>query len=179
MAMEVGMGSLRSGGGGGEAGRGDDHHRASRETRSWRSSRSQRPRRGRSDRALLRGHHHASDPLRHGWPRERRSLRLHRLRRQGHPGWYAAGEAAGGVHGNNRLGGNSLLDCGVFDRAAGLHATKYMLGADCKPVSLNDLWWGPHRRREGVQERGRLIRGGHELDQRSRQAVYRKGGEER
>merc|ERR1712124_149806 len=27
------------------------------------------------------------------------------------PGLYAAGEVAGGVHGNNRLGGNSLLDC--------------------------------------------------------------------
>merc|ERR1711988_1471453 len=30
------------------------------------------------------------------------------------PGLYVAGEAAGGVHGNNRLGGNSLLDCVVF-----------------------------------------------------------------
>ena len=26
-------------------------------------------------------------------------------------GFYAAGEIAGGVHGNNRLGGSSLLDC--------------------------------------------------------------------
>ena len=35
---------------------------------------------------------------------------------QGKPimGLYAAGEIAGGVHGNNRLGGNSLLDCVVF-----------------------------------------------------------------
>merc|ERR1711971_91211 len=32
------------------------------------------------------------------------------------PGLYAAGEVAGGVHGNNRLGGNSLLDCVVFGR---------------------------------------------------------------
>ena len=32
---------------------------------------------------------------------------------------YAAGEVAGGVHGNNRLGGNSLLDCVVFGRVAG------------------------------------------------------------
>ena len=30
------------------------------------------------------------------------------------PGLYVAGEAAGGIHGNNRLGGNSLLDPG-FD----------------------------------------------------------------
>merc|ERR1712048_1434492 len=36
------------------------------------------------------------------------------------PGLYAAGEVAGGVHGNNRLGGNSLLDCVVFGRVAGV-----------------------------------------------------------
>lgn len=30
------------------------------------------------------------------------------------PGLYAAGEVTGGVHGNNRLGGNSLLECAVF-----------------------------------------------------------------
>jgi len=34
------------------------------------------------------------------------------------PGLYCAGEVAGGVHGNNRLGGNSLLDCVVFGRVA-------------------------------------------------------------
>merc|ERR1719463_836937 len=39
---------------------------------------------------------------------------------QGKPieGLYAAGEIAGGVHGNNRLGGNSLLDCVVFGRVS-------------------------------------------------------------
>jgi len=58
------------------------------------------------------------------------------------PGLYAAGEVAGGVHGNNRLGGNSLLDCVVFGRVAGLHAAQYMLGEDCKPVSLIDLSGG-------------------------------------
>merc|ERR1711907_708328 len=35
------------------------------------------------------------------------------------PGLYVAGEAAGGIHGNNRLGGNSLLDCVVYGRVAG------------------------------------------------------------
>merc|ERR1712127_1111177 len=58
------------------------------------------------------------------------------------PGLYAAGEVAGGIHGNNRLGGNSLLDCVVFGRVAGQHAAKWMLGDDCKPVSLNDLSGG-------------------------------------
>merc|ERR1712151_198700 len=45
------------------------------------------------------------------------------------PGLYAAGEIAGGVHGNNRLGGNSLLDCVVFGRVAGKAACKYIFGA--------------------------------------------------
>merc|ERR1719479_437676 len=43
------------------------------------------------------------------------------------PGLYAAGEIAGGVHGSNRLGGNSLLDCVVFGRVSGRHCAKYML----------------------------------------------------
>merc|ERR1719401_1610254 len=45
------------------------------------------------------------------------------------PGLYAAGEVAGGVHGNNRLGGNSLLDCVVFGRVAAVAACKWMFGA--------------------------------------------------
>jgi len=44
------------------------------------------------------------------------------------PGLYAAGEVAGGVHGNNRLGGNSLLDCVVFGRVAAKAACQYMFG---------------------------------------------------
>jgi len=39
------------------------------------------------------------------------------------PGLYAAGEVGGGMHGANRLGGNSLSDLLVFGRRAGLHAT--------------------------------------------------------
>jgi len=45
-------------------------------------------------------------------------------------GLYAAGEIAGGVHGNNRLGGNSLLDCVVFGRVAGKHAATAILGRE-------------------------------------------------
>jgi len=35
------------------------------------------------------------------------------------PGLYGAGEVTGGVHGANRLGGNSLLECVVYGRIAG------------------------------------------------------------
>ncbi len=41
------------------------------------------------------------------------------------PGLFAAGEAAAGMHGANRLGGNSLSDLLVFGRRAGLYAAEY------------------------------------------------------
>src|SRR3989441_11396063 len=41
------------------------------------------------------------------------------------PGLFAAGEVAGGLHGSNRLGGNSLSDLLVFGRRAGLGAATY------------------------------------------------------
>ena len=48
------------------------------------------------------------------------------------PGLYVAGEAPGGIHGNNRLGGNSLLDCVVFGRVSGKAACMYTFGAGDK-----------------------------------------------
>ena len=42
------------------------------------------------------------------------------------PGLYAAGEAAAGLHGANRLGGNSLSDLLVFGRRAGAAAGAYV-----------------------------------------------------
>ncbi len=44
------------------------------------------------------------------------------------PGLYAAGEVAGGLHGANRLGGNSLSDLLVFGRRAGQYAAEYAAG---------------------------------------------------
>ncbi|KAF5995048.1 fumarate reductase/succinate dehydrogenase flavoprotein subunit [Streptomyces mirabilis] len=55
---------------------------------------------------------------------------------RGVPGLFAAGEVAGGMHGSNRLGGNSLSDLLVFGRRAGLHAAGYAadLAGDRPPV---------------------------------------------
>jgi succinate dehydrogenase / fumarate reductase flavoprotein subunit len=50
------------------------------------------------------------------------------------PGLFAAGEVAGGMHGSNRLGGNSLSDLLVFGRRAGLGAARYVEGLSGRPV---------------------------------------------
>ncbi|WP_411102067.1 fumarate reductase/succinate dehydrogenase flavoprotein subunit [Streptomyces sp. cmx-4-9] len=47
----------------------------------------------------------------------------------GVPGLFAAGEVAGGMHGSNRLGGNSLSDLLVFGRRAGLYAAEHAAAA--------------------------------------------------
>ena len=74
-------------------------------------------------------------------------------------GLYAAGEVTGGVHGNNRLGGNSLLECTVFGTIVGKkvpiviptgvkkarHGTSFQLGTvklpppPLKDVSMSEL----------------------------------------
>ena len=56
------------------------------------------------------------------------------------PGLFAAGEVAGGMHGANRLGGNSLSDLLVFGKRAGEHAARYAaeLG-DARPALSDDL----------------------------------------
>lgn len=50
------------------------------------------------------------------------------------PGLYAAGEVAGGLHGANRLGGNSLSDLIVFGRRAGIGASDYAEGRTGEPA---------------------------------------------
>ena len=63
------------------------------------------------------------------------------------PGLFAAGESAGGMHGSNRLGGNSLSDLLVFGRRAGLGAADYVAGlGDAPPAG---------RRRRRRRGRGR------------------------
>ena len=46
------------------------------------------------------------------------------------PGLFAAGEVAGGMHGANRLGGNSLSDLIVFGKRAGAGAAEYVAAGD-------------------------------------------------
>ena len=53
----------------------------------------------------------------------------------GVPGLFAAGEVAGGMHGSNRLGGNSLTDLLVFGRRAGMGAANYVKQNSANPVS--------------------------------------------
>jgi succinate dehydrogenase / fumarate reductase flavoprotein subunit len=54
------------------------------------------------------------------------------------PGLYACGESAGGMHGSNRLGGNSLSDLLVFGRRAGAGAATYVLGlGENRPKVMN------------------------------------------
>jgi succinate dehydrogenase / fumarate reductase flavoprotein subunit len=57
------------------------------------------------------------------------------------PGLFAAGEVAGGMHGSNRLGGNSLSDLLVFGRRAGAGASAYvaLLGGQRPSVADADI----------------------------------------
>ena len=50
------------------------------------------------------------------------------------PGLFAVGEVSGGMHGSNRLGGNSLSDLLVFGRRAGLGAAEYVSGLSARPA---------------------------------------------
>ncbi len=49
------------------------------------------------------------------------------------PGLFAAGECSGGMHGSNRLGGNSLSDLLVFGKRAGAGAVEYIDGLPARP----------------------------------------------
>jgi succinate dehydrogenase / fumarate reductase flavoprotein subunit len=72
------------------------------------------------------------------------------------PGLFAAGEVAAGMHGSNRLGGNSLSDLLVFGRRAGLYAAEYAkrlarmpLIDEAQVTRLSAEIVGPLERREG------------------------------
>jgi succinate dehydrogenase / fumarate reductase flavoprotein subunit len=55
------------------------------------------------------------------------------------PGLFAAGEVAAGLHGSNRLGGNSLGDLLVFGRRAGAAAAAYVRGASAGKLDQGQI----------------------------------------
>jgi succinate dehydrogenase / fumarate reductase flavoprotein subunit len=54
------------------------------------------------------------------------------------PGLFACGECGAGLHGANRLGGNSLSDLIVFGKLAGEHAARYVKGLSSTPRARPD-----------------------------------------
>jgi succinate dehydrogenase / fumarate reductase flavoprotein subunit len=54
------------------------------------------------------------------------------------PGLFACGECGAGLHGANRLGGNSLSDLVVFGKLAGEGAAKYIGGLGSSPMAPDD-----------------------------------------
>jgi succinate dehydrogenase / fumarate reductase, flavoprotein subunit len=73
------------------------------------------------------------------------------------PGLFAAGEVSGGMHGSNRLGGNSLSDLLVFGKRAGTGAANYVKGISVKPdipkeeieAAINEME-APFSRADGI-----------------------------
>jgi len=55
------------------------------------------------------------------------------------PGLYVAGEASGGVHGRNRLMGNSVLDYNVFGRRAGKYAADFSKSTKLSTLTLEHI----------------------------------------
>jgi succinate dehydrogenase / fumarate reductase flavoprotein subunit len=53
------------------------------------------------------------------------------------PGLFAVGECSGGMHGGNRLGGNSLSDLLVFGHLAGIGAVEYLKGLGKGGATVN------------------------------------------
>ncbi|MGH2444296.1 MAG: FAD-binding protein, partial [Chloroflexota bacterium] len=55
------------------------------------------------------------------------------------PGLFAAGEVAAGLHGSNRLGGNSLTDLLVFGRRAGEAAAQHATGVELPRIDMQQV----------------------------------------
>jgi succinate dehydrogenase / fumarate reductase, flavoprotein subunit len=70
------------------------------------------------------------------------------------PGLFAAGEAAAGLHGANRLGGNSLSDLLVFGRRAGLAAAQYAKEVTAPKLDKGQVSAGENEALSGFQRPG-------------------------
>jgi len=69
------------------------------------------------------------------------------------PGLFAAGECNGGVHGRNRLIGNSTLDLFVFGRRAGKAAAQYAKEVKQGPLTLDHVrQWQKELKQAGLAE---------------------------
>lgn len=86
------------------------------------------------------------------------------------PGLHAVGEVVGGVHGENRLGGNSLLDCVVFGQIVGEKLLVHDASGVPAPASADESGRGsgsrrrqPEHERERRRERGTQRGGAGEL----------------
>ncbi|MBC7081117.1 MAG: FAD-binding protein [Thermoplasmatales archaeon] len=71
-------------------------------------------------------------------------------------GLFAAGEVTGGVHGKNRLMGNSLLDTQVFGRIAGINSAKYVKNCKIGKLSVEHVKkYVEELKKEGIEEKRR------------------------
>src|SRR5687767_8364900 len=70
------------------------------------------------------------------------------------PGLFAAGEVAAGLHGANRLGGNSLSDLLVFGMRAGKHAAEYAKANAAGAVPADQIAEGARRLLEPFERSG-------------------------
>ena len=65
-------------------------------------------------------------------------------------GLYGAGEVTGGVHGGNRLGGNSLAECGVYGRISANSAVNYILNKGKTDISLTNRFFKYKKSERGL-----------------------------
>lgn len=70
------------------------------------------------------------------------------------PGLFAAGEVAGGMHGANRLGGNSLSDLVVFGARAGRHAADSAQSSETAQVDEGQMERIAHRAQAPFEDSG-------------------------